>query len=258
MSLISEGIENVTARELPAGIRQDGEYVAAPRIALVRWRSSHSDMLHQVYVNGRFAGATIDAEQRQMIVQIPGSFESAVRIEVFAVPAEQAHVDFGSEIAQPPVDSGRVKISLLRSQNLPAGATANVFYDAGSGEIDYDQPLNDCPIQIWPSWMDKAGFAMAGFGIGDFGWDSAAAVGFGKGIFGGDAFGLDADTLEWISQALPAGAYKFGVRVLDQAGNESAASEVGPVTVTPAARAAEGLTILSFNAQTNELVLQIQ
>jgi hypothetical protein len=215
-------------------------------------------MLHQVYVNGRFAGATIDAEQRQMIVQIPGSFESAVRIEVFAVPAEQAHVDFGSEIAQPPVDSGRVKISLLRSQNLPAGATANVFYDAGSGEIDYDQPLNDCPIQIWPSWMDKAGFAMAGFGIGDFGWDSAAAVGFGKGIFGGDAFGLDADTLEWISQALPAGAYKFGVRVLDQAGNESAASEVGPVTVTPAARAAEGLTILSFNAQTNELVLQIQ
>lgn len=258
MSLISEGIENVTACELPAGIRQDGEYVAAPRIALVRWRSSHSDMLHQVYVNGRFAGATIDAEQRQMIVQIPGSFESAVRIEVFAVPAEQAHVDFGSEIAQPPVDSGRVKISLLRSQNLPAGATANVFYDAGSGEIDYDQPLNDCPIQIWPSWMDKAGFAMAGFGIGDFGWDSAAAVGFGKGIFGGDAFGLDADTLEWISQALPAGAYKFGVRVLDQAGNESAASEVGPVTVTPAARAAEGLTILSFNAQTNELVLQIQ
>ena len=227
-------------------------------IALVRWRSSHSDMLHQVYVNGRFAGATIDTEQRQMIVQIPGSFESAVRIEVFAVPAEQAHVDFGSEIAQPPVDSGRVKISLLRSQNLPAGATANVFYDAGSGEIDYDQPLNDCPIQIWPSWMDKAGFAMAGFGIGDFGWDSAAAVGFGKGIFGGDAFGLDADTLEWISQPLPAGAYKFGVKVLDQAGNESAASEVGPVTVTPAARAAEGLTILSFNAQTNELVLQIQ
>jgi len=258
MSLISTGIEKVRAFELPAGIRQDGEYVAAPRIALVSWRSSCSDMLHQVYVNGRFAGATIDAQQRQMVVQIPTSFESAVRIDVFAVPAEQAHVDFGSEIAQPPVDSGRVKISLLRSQNLPAGATANVFYDAGSGEIDYDQPLNDCPIQIWPSWMDKAGFAMAGFGMGDFGWDSAAAVGFGKGILGSAAFGLDADTLEWISQPLPAGAYKFGVKVLDQAGNESAASEVGPVTVTPAARAAEGLTILSFNTQTNELVLQIQ
>jgi hypothetical protein len=258
MSLISTGIEKVRAFELPAGIRQDGEYVAAPRIALVTWRSSCSDMLHQVYVNGRFAGATIDAQQRQMVVQIPTSFESAVRIDVFAVPAEQAHVDFGSEIAQPPVDSGRVKISLLRSQNLPAGATANVFYDAGSGEIDYDQPLNDCPIQIWPSWMDKAGFAMAGFGMGDFGWDSAAAVGFGKGIFGSAAFGLDADTVEWISQPLPAGTYKFGVRIVDQAGNESSASEVGPVMVTPAARAAEGLSILSFNTQTNELVLQIQ
>jgi hypothetical protein len=258
MSLISEGIDEVTAVELPSGIRQDGAFVAAPRMALVSWRSSHSDMLYQVYVNGRFAGATIDAEQRQMIVQIPTSFESAVRIEVFAVPAEQAHIDLSSEIAQPPVDSGRVKISLLRGQNLPAGATFNVFYDAGSGEIDYDQPLNDCPIQIWPSWMDKAGFAMAGFGLSDFGWDGAAAVGFGKGIFGGAAFGLDADTLKWISQPLPAGAYKFGVKVLGRAGNESAASEVGPVTVTPAARAAEGLSVLSFDAQANELVLQIR
>jgi len=257
MSLISTGIEKVRAFELPAGIWQDGEYIAAPRIALVSWRSSCSDMLHQIYVNGRFAGATIDAEQRQMIVQIPTSFASAVRIEVFAVPAEDAHIDLTSEIAQPPVDSGRVKIGLLRSQNLPAGATANVFYDAGSGQIDYDQPLNDCPIQIWPSWMDKAGFAMAGFGLSDFGWDGAAAVGFGKGIFGSAAFGLDADTIEWISQPLPAGAYKFGIKVIDQTGNESSASEVGSVTVTPAARAAEGLTILSFNAQTNELVLQI-
>jgi len=257
MSLVNTGIEKVTAIELPAGIRQDGAFVAAPRMALVSWRSSNSDMLHQVYVNGRFAGATIDAEQRQMIVQIPTWFESAVRIEVFAVPAEEAHIDLSTEIAQPPVDSGRVKISLLRSQNLPAGATFNVFYDAGSGEIDYDQPINDCPIRIWPSWMDKAGFAMAGFGLSDFGWDGAAAVGFGKGIFGGAAFGLDADTLEWISQPLPAGAYKFGVKVLGRAGNESAASKVGPVTVTPAAKAAEGLSVLSFDAQTNELVLQI-
>jgi len=258
MSLTSEGIEKVTALELPAGIWQDGVSIAAPRIALVRWRSSCSDMLHQVYVNGQFAGATVDTEQRQMIVQIPTSFESAVRIEVFAVPAEQAHIDLSSEIAQPPVDYGRVKISLLRSQNLPAGATANVFFDGGSGQIDYDQPLNDCPIQIWPSWMDKAGFAMASFGLGDFGWDCAAAVGFGKGIFGIAAFGLEADTLQWISQPLPAGAYKFGVKVLDQAGNESTASQIGPVTVIPAAKAVEELTILSFNAQTNELVLQIR
>ncbi len=258
MSLVSEGIEKVTAIELPVGIRQDGSSVAAPRVALVSWRSSHSDMLHQVYVNGRFAGATIDAEQRQMIVQIPSSFESAVRIEVFAVAAEQAHTDLSSEIVQPSTDSGRVKITLLRSQNLPLGATANVFYDAGSGQIDYDQPLNNYPIQIWPSWMDKAGFAMAHFGASDFGWDSAAAVGFARGSFGHGQFGLDADTLVWITQPLPAGAYKFGVKVLDEAGNESAVSEAGPVTVTPAARAAEGLSVLSFNAQTNELILQIQ
>lgn len=258
MSLISEGIDKVTAVEIPAGIWQDGTYVAIPRIALVRWRSSHSDMLHQVYVNGQFAGATIDAEQRQMVVQIPSSFESAVRIEVFAVEVEQAHIDFSGELSEPPAGSGRVKMSLLRSQNLPAASTFNVFSDGDSGQIDYDQPLNDCPIQIWPSWMDKAGFAMARFGLGDFGWEGAAAVGFGKGVFGSAEFGLDADTIEWVSQPLPAGAYKFAVKVLDQVGNESTASEIGPVTVTPAARGAEGLTILSFNPQTNELVLQIR
>ncbi len=98
---------------------------------------------------------------------------------------------------------------------------------------------------------------MACFGLGDFGWDGAAAVGFGKGIFGSAAFGLDADAMEWTSQPLPAGAYKFGVKIVDQSGNESAASEIGPVTVTPAARAAEGLSVLSFDAQTNELALQI-
>ncbi len=59
-------------------------------------------MCHQVYVNGRFAGATIDAEQRQMIVQIPTSFESAVRIEVFAVPPKELHIDLSAEIARPP------------------------------------------------------------------------------------------------------------------------------------------------------------
>jgi hypothetical protein len=258
MSLVSEGIEQVRAFELPAGIWKDGEYVAIPRVALVKWRSCHTDMLHLVYVNGRFAGATIDTEQRQMIVQIPSSFESAVRIEVFAVAVEQAHVDFVSEIAQPPVDSGRVKITLLRSQNMPVGASANVFFDGGSGQIDYGQPLNDRPIQIWPSWMDKAGFAMARFGVGDFGWDSAAAVGLGKGCFGRGQFGLDADTIEWVSEPLPAGTYKFGVKIVDQAGNESDASEIGPITVTPAARAAEELSVLSFNSQTNELVLQIR
>ncbi len=258
MSLNSNGIDSVRAFDLPAGIRADGQYVEAPRVALIKWRSTFSDKFHQVYVNGRYSGTTLDSGQRQLIVQVPTSPECPVRIEVFAVEAEYADIDFSSELTRPPVDSGRIMITLLRSQNLPAGATAQIYFDNGTGQIDYNNPITDKPIRIWPAWQDKAGLGMSRFGLGDFGWDSAAAVGFAKGSFGYGQFGLDADTIEWTSPPLPSGTYKFGIKITDPSGRQSTGSETGPVTVTPVARPAEGLSISSFDKQTNELVLNIE
>jgi len=257
MALISSGIERVRAFELPGGIWSDGGYVEVPRIALVRWRSAWSDKFYQIYVNGQYAGVTVDSQQRQMIVQIPTSLESPVWIEVFAVEAEQADTDFSSEIDSSIGQSDRVRISVLRSQGLPIGATAQIYFDDSTGEIDYNKALNDSPIRVWPAWQDKAGFGMSRFGASDFGYDSAAAVGFGKGGFGHGQFGLDADTFEWTSPPLCAGVYKFAVKVTDEAGNESSGSETGQVTVTPAPRPAERISISSFDKQTNQLVLSI-
>ena len=257
MALISSGIERVRAFELPGGIWSDGGYVGTPRIALVRWRSAWSDKFHQIYVNGQYAGVTVDSQQRQMIVQMPTSLESPVRIEVFAVEAEQVDTDFSSEIDSSIGQSDRVRISVLRSQGLPIGATAQIYFDNGTGEIDYDKALNDSPIRVWPVWQDKAGFGMSRFGASDFGYDSAAAVGFGKGSFGHGQFGLDADIFEWTSPPLCAGAYKFAVKVTDEAGNESSGSETGQVMVTPAPRSAERISISSFDKQTNQLVLNV-
>jgi len=259
MGLISSGIEKVRAFELPASIWVDGECVEAPRVALVKWSSKAnlSDKFYQVYVNGQYAGTTVDNQQRQMIVPIPTSLESAVHIEVFAVEAEQVDTDFHSELARLRANSGHVRISLLRSQNLPSDATAEIYFDNGTGEIDYDKPLSDSPIRIWPAWQDKAGFGMSRFGVGDFGYESAAAVGFGKGSFGHGQFGLDADMIEWISPPLWAGVYKFGVKVSDGAGNQSSASETEQITVIPAARPAERVSISSFDKQTNQLILSV-
>lgn len=257
MSLIINGIDSVRAFSLPAGIREDGRYSPAVRVALVQWRSSWSDMFHQVYVNGRYAGTTLDSQQRQIIVPIPTSLDAPVQIEVFGVEAEYADTDFSSELARAYAGSGRIKITLLRSQNLPAEATAEIYFDNGTGQIDYNQPLTDSPIRIWSAWQDKAGFAMSEFGLGDFGYDSAAAVGFGKGSFGHGQFGLDADTIEWISPPLPQGVYKFGVKIRDKSGAQSSASETDLLTVIPAARPAERLSISSFDKQTNQLVLAI-
>ena len=258
MSLISYGIDSVRAFVLPAGIRADGGYAQATRVALVQWHSTLSDKLHQVYVNGRYAGTTLDSQQRQIVVPIPTSLNAPVRIEVFGVEAEDAGIDFSREFARPYAGSGRIKITLLRSQNLPAEATAEIYFDNGTGQIDYNQPLTDSPIRIWPAWQDKAGFAMSGFGLGDFGYDSAAAVGFGKGSFGHGQFGLDADTIDWISPPLPQGVYRFGVKIKDKSGAQSSTSETEPLTLIPAAKPAEGLDVSSFDKQTNQLVLTVR
>jgi len=257
MVLGKSGIESVRALELPGGIAADGGCVGTPRTALVTWRSCLSGMLYQVYVNGRYAGATIESKQRQMIVQLPTSLETAVRIEVFAVEADEADRDFSSELDPPQGDSERVRIVLLRSQNLPIDATAEIYFDRGTGAIDYSEPLSNRPIRLWPAWQDKAGFGMSRFGAGDFGYDSAAAVGFGKGSFGNGQFGPDADAIEWVSPVLSAGAYRFGIRVCDSAGNESASSESGDVAVIPGARPAENVSISSFDKVTNQLVLSV-
>jgi len=258
MSLIDSGISSVRAFALPAGIRADGQCVQAPRVALVQWHSTWTDKFHQVYVNGRYAGTTLDDQQRQMVVPMPTSLETPVRIKVFAVEPQDADMDFSSELTAPPAGARWVKLTLLRSQNLPAGAAANIYFDSGTGQIDYEHPLTDSPIPIWPAWQDKAGFAMGGFGLGDFGYDSAAAVGFGKGAFGCGQFGLDADTIEWASPALPAGIYRFAVKVTDRSGTQSSTSETEPITVTPAARPADGLSISSWDGQTNQLVLAVE
>ena len=258
MALISSGIEKVRAFELPGGIWADGGTFGSPRIALVKWSAKvdWSDKFYQIYVNGQYAGTTVDSSQRRMVVQMPTSLETPVQIEVFAVEVEDADTDFSSEPDSSPAGTGRVKIIMLREQSLPISSTAQIYFDNGTGEIDYDNPLNDFPIRVWPVWQDKAGFGMSRFGFSDFGFDGAAAVGFGKGSFGRGQFGLDADTFEWISQPMGAGVYQFAVKIIDEAGNENS-SETGEVTVTPAARPAEQVSISSFDKQTNQLVLNV-
>ena len=87
---------------------------------------------------------------------------------------------------------------------------------------------------------------LARFGEGDFGYEWAGGVGFGRGGFGLGEFGVDADIIEWVSPALEAGVYRFGVKVIDERGNESAASETEEVTVIPAARPANEIKCVVF------------
>lgn len=256
MGLIRNGIDGVRVFELPIGVRADGSVVAGPRICLVKWHSAWVDKVHQVYVNGEYAGATVDGEQRQMVVQTPNCFDRAVRIEVFAVEPGEADIDFGDTLAGNDWESGRVRLRLLRSQRLADGARFKIYCNGGTGEIDYEQAIGEGPV--WACRQDKAGFGLSRFGEGDFGYEWSGGVGFGRGSFGLGEFGVDADIIEWVSPTLEAGVYRFGVKIVDEKGNESAASETGDVTVIPAARPAGGLSVMSFNEATNELVLGVR
>jgi hypothetical protein len=260
MALIRSGIIWVRAFELPCGVSADGRYFAAPRTALITWASTSqlSDKLFQIYVNERFAGVTIDTEQREMLVPLGLSTETAARIEVFAVEPEDAHRDLSGELEPRPGESGRVRIVLLRDQTLPVGSTVDIYCDNGTGTVDYGQALNESPIRVWDRWEDKAGFGMSRFGCSDFGNDGSAAVGSGKGSFGSAPFGFDADTIEWVSPVLPDGVYRFGVAVRDTHGNQSIASETDEITVTRAARPAGRLSVADYDAQAGLLVLKIE
>ena len=256
MGLIREGIDCVRVFELPAGVWADGRVVSGTRICLVRWRSTWADKVHQVYAGGRLAAATVDSQQRQIVVQTPSCNERAVRVEVFAVEQDEADFNFSDELEGGEGDSGRAKISLLRSQRLPAEARFKVYYDNGTGEIDYTNPIGEG--RVWTCRQDKAGFGLAAFGEGDFGYDWAGGIGFGMGSFGLGEFGVNADTIEWLSPALEAGVYRFAIKVIDEKGNISAASETGEVVVIPAARPASAMRISSFDDQTSQLTLEIE
>jgi hypothetical protein len=200
----------------------------------------------------------VDPAQRHLVVSVPSSFTSAVCVEVVAVEPSEAHIDFAHAVFSSSLCRSRAKLTFLRSQTLPAAGMANIYYDHGTGTIDYGVPLTRGAISLWPCWQDKSGFGMTRFGTGDFGYDAAAAIGFGKGTFGRGQFGLDADSTDWISPALPLGAYRFGLKVLDRRGNEGPASETAAMTIVPAATPAAGLDIATYDEQTGELTLRIE
>ncbi len=252
MSWLRDDIEDVQAFVLPDGIGIEDQYATVSRSVLVLWRSNLQDRLYQVYINGRFAGVTGDSQQRRLVVQIPSSFESACHLEIVSVEPKDAHIDFSDEIES---NTARVKLVLLRSQDLPAGATINIYYDHSTGDIDYIEPLNEFPIPVWSDWHDKVGFGLAQFGDGDFGYESASAIGFGQGYFAHGHFGLDAEAFEWISSSLPLGRYRFGVKVTDARGNESLATETDTIAVIPGAKPVARLDVAGFNQTEGQLIL---
>ena len=256
MSFVSDGIDRVRAFGLAAGVSADGRTVDAPQSVLVKWRSEYKDKLHQVYINGKFAGVTGSCRERMMVVAIPSEHTTAVCIEVYAVDSSRGNVDFSEDIKL--VNQAcRVRIQWPRFLSLPFEGCANIYSDYGEGGIDYETVLNTERIRLWPAWQDKGGFGLCRFAQSDFGFDGSAAVGFGLGSFGYGEFGFDADLITWDSGELETGLYKFAVKIIDRFGNSSSASETEEILVIRPARPAESLEVDSYEQEQDELLLSV-
>lgn len=256
MSVTESGIDRVRAFGLAAGIGADGELVNSPLVVLVKWRSEHESKLHQVYVNGRFAGITRYLRQRAMVVAIPSGDSAAARIEIYAVEPSQANIDFSDDIESFEQNS-RVRIQWSRSLSLPFRGYAKVYADGGDGEIDYDVAVSAEAIQLWPGWQDKGGFGLSRFAKSDFGFDGSAAVGFGNGSFGYGEFGFDADLITWESRELETGLHRFAVKITDRFGNDSDAAETEQAIVIRSAECVEALGVDSYDQEHDVFVLGV-
>ena len=251
MAIISEGISRVRAFALPTGVNCDGLANQLAGMAIVKWHSTHGNMLHQIYVNDRFAGVTVEPGQQQLIVPVPLSQRSAVRIEVFAVEPEYADSDFSGELVAGRTQAGRIKIEFARTDNLSLHGSVDYYSDGDR--------LNNRSMEIWPESADRGGFGLSSFGMSDFGFDGSAAIGFGKGSFGSGWFGFDCDMLCWQSEQLEAGNYKFDIKITDGAGNVTQEPiETEMITVIPPARPAKSLKVESFDEQSGKLVLKVE
>ncbi|MCF7956142.1 MAG: hypothetical protein K9M75_10095 [Phycisphaerae bacterium] len=255
MALISSGVEKVRAYALSVGVGADGNAINEPLSVLVCWQSEHDDKLYQIYINGKLCGFTENLNERQAVVSFRSSWQSSICIEVFAVEPWQAVNDYSSEVEF--AGGSRVRLRWIRRSTVPLDAVADIFSNDGSGEIDYQEPVEE-GLPYWDIRQDKWGFGLSCFGASDFGYDGAGAAGFGRGCFGEGEFGFDSEYLEWESCELKAGEYQFGIKIRSKDGIiDEAASETATVIVLPAAKGEEYLTATSYDMSSNLLTFSI-
>jgi len=253
MAFGTSDIEQVRASGFPGGAAGEGVWFL-PGVVLLRWRSEACERLFQAYVDGRWAGVTSHPEQRELLVAC--EHEHPAAIEVVWVSPDCKYVDYSGHLSGwHEGDGAHAVIEVVRQGVLPADGTAVLYWDGGTGAVDYTSALAE--RSIWAGLSETWGWGLDGFGVGDFGYSGTGAPGWGRGVFGRGEFGFDADALEFVTEALSLGTYRFAVRIRDGVGNldDGAAGEltvgIDPVPAGPR------VSIDSYDEQSDRLVLQV-
>jgi hypothetical protein len=102
------------------------------------------------------------------------------------------------------------------------GDYARLFWNSGSGDIDYSQPLTNNKFSLFPNGGGVYGFGQQPFGKAPFGLSFATRVsGFGKLPFGKHPFGYGTTLIKHEQIVDFCGEYKFAFKLFDKLDNEN-------------------------------------
>lgn len=139
------------------------------------------------------------------------------------------------------------------------GDYAQLCWDAGTGTVDYDNPVTGEKLPLFPNRCGIHGYGRIPYGMGPYGHAvSIGTPGYARMPYGRAPYGHPTCLLQARTRVAACGTYKFAFAVFDAAGNPHAGSpgEVS-VVVHTAPEKPVGLKKTSYNPATNLLVLAV-
>lgn len=176
-------------------------------LALLSWQlSDGAERLVQVYLNGQLHDAALDAQQRQLWMQLDRSIDNCV--ELLAVSPADRWCDFSSRLSaiDPPIES-RATVAIVRDPSLPIDAQVELQVDA----------MVQRRSALWSALDTRGGFGSA-MGLAQFGWDELTSPGLGAAEFGVGPFGSEGRAWRYETDRLGPGSHTLSLSVRDAAG----------------------------------------
>ena len=218
---------------------------------IFRWTDDYTGKLYQLYINGKLANETRQVSAgKNLTGQAVGKFSW----QILAIDPASAGTDYSDYLDV--VIGSRVKLKWpRRSTDLEYFGYVNVFWDAGVGTIITTSSINRQPIMNFPP-----GAGCWGHGLGPHGYEAhgyeGEGIGHGYEAHGIGGHGFGCDYVEFVTEAMPPGEYKFRCVVYDVAGNATnpAADETVLVDCPPVPPT---LAVKSYTSGTDALVLTV-
>ena len=157
------------------------------------------------------------------------------------------------------VTKKRVTLQFPVPAGYSPGDYCRLFGNGGSGDIDFDTPLNNFIYPTHPNHRGLMGYGNAPYGAYPYGSIAAVDVlGYGCAPYGAYPYGLGCIVIEAVIEVDDCGYYKFAFGAFDAAGNAHAgdpAETAREIHVAPEAPA--GLKAESYNTETDQLTVSV-